>query len=85
MFELVHFDLWTSPITSMTGYKYYIVLLDYFMHFIWVFPLRAKSDVFDVFTYFHAYVKTQFQTNIKLFQCNNGCQFNNQPLLICFT
>jgi hypothetical protein len=30
-FDLVHCDLWTSPITSMSGYKYYLVVLDDFL------------------------------------------------------
>jgi hypothetical protein len=29
-FELLHCDLWTSPITSVSGRKYYIVILDDF-------------------------------------------------------
>jgi hypothetical protein len=27
-FDLVHLDLWTSPIVSVLGYKYYLVILD---------------------------------------------------------
>lgn len=84
MFELIHSDLWTSPITSINGYKYYILFMDYFSHFLWVFPLRIKSDVFDVFTNFYAYVKTQFQADIQLFQCDQGREFNNQKLLQFF-
>jgi hypothetical protein len=32
-FELLHCDVWTSPITSTPGFKYYLVLLDDFTHF----------------------------------------------------
>jgi hypothetical protein len=45
-FDLVHCDLWTSPITSMSGYKYYLVVLDDFSHYVWTFPLRAMSETF---------------------------------------
>ncbi|KAJ9544041.1 hypothetical protein OSB04_023748 [Centaurea solstitialis] len=34
VFELVHYDLWTSPISSLSGYKYYILFLDEFSHFL---------------------------------------------------
>lgn len=70
MFELIQSDLWTSPISSMSGFKYYILFSDDFTQFLWVFPLRNKSDVFDVFTNFYAYIRTQFQTNIKIFRCD---------------
>lgn len=70
MFELIQSDLWTSPISSMSGLKYYILFSDDFTQFLWVFPLRNKSDVFDVFTNFYAYIRTQFQTNIKIFRCD---------------
>jgi hypothetical protein len=29
-FDLVHCDLWTSPVLSLSGYKYYLVILDDF-------------------------------------------------------
>jgi hypothetical protein len=38
-FQLVHCDLWTSPVVSFSGYKYYLVILDDFTHYSWTFPL----------------------------------------------
>ncbi|KAJ9539514.1 hypothetical protein OSB04_032247 [Centaurea solstitialis] len=81
VFELIHSDLWTSPVTSLSGFKYYVLFLDDFSHFLWVFPLRAKLEVFSVFKTFCAYVLNQFKTDIQLFQCDNGREFNNQPFL----
>ena len=51
-FELIHCDLWTSPIASVSGFKYYLVILDDFTHFVWTFPLRNKSDVHALFLNF---------------------------------
>jgi len=59
-FQIVHADVWTSPVSSFSGFKYYLVLIDDFTHYIWTFPLRAKSDVIDCLIAFHAYVRTQF-------------------------
>lgn len=84
VFELVHSDLWTSPLTSLSGYKYYILFLDDFSHFLWVIPLRVKSDVFQAFSNFRAYVVNQFKTDIQSFQCDNGREFNNTKLLTLF-
>jgi hypothetical protein len=32
-FDLVHCDLWTSPVLSVSGYKYYLVILDDCTHY----------------------------------------------------
>nr|GEU74436.1 reverse transcriptase domain-containing protein [Tanacetum cinerariifolium] len=31
-FDIIHSDLWTSPITSKSGFKYYVLFLDHFSH-----------------------------------------------------
>jgi hypothetical protein len=38
-FVLLHCDLWTLPIESISGFKDYLVILDDFTHFVWTFPL----------------------------------------------
>jgi hypothetical protein len=76
-FELIHYNVWTSPIVSPSGFKYYLLLLDYFIHFCWTFPLKHKSDVFTTFVTFHSYVRTQFDLPIKIIQTNNGTEFVN--------
>jgi hypothetical protein len=43
-FQIIHCDLWTSPITSFTGFEYYLVLMDDYSHYTWTSPLRQKSD-----------------------------------------
>jgi hypothetical protein len=48
-FDLIHCDLWTSPV-SISGSKYYLIILDDFLHYSWTFPLRLKSDTFSTIT-----------------------------------
>jgi hypothetical protein len=76
-FDLVHCDLWTSPVLSLSGYKYYLVILDDYSHFLWTFPLRLKSDMFTTLTYFFAWVSTQFRCLVHALQCDNGREFDN--------
>ena len=76
-FEIIHSDLWTSPIPSLSGIRYYVLFLDQFSHFLWIYPLRNKSDVFSKFLQFHTYVKTQFEKHIKSLQCDNGGEYKN--------
>jgi hypothetical protein len=44
-FQLLHADVWTSPVLSNSGYQYYLAVLDDFTHYTWTFPLRHKNDV----------------------------------------
>lgn len=76
-FQLIHCDLWTSPITSVSGHQYYLVIIDDFSHYVWTFPLRKKSDTFPTLSDFFAYVRTQFGVPVQGIQCDNGLEFNN--------
>ena len=61
----------------MSGYKYYLVVVDDFSHYSWTFPLRAKSETFPTLLHFFAWVSTQFGLTIKAVQCDNGREFDN--------
>ncbi|GJY73210.1 ribonuclease H-like domain-containing protein [Tanacetum coccineum] len=65
VFEIIHSDIWTSPIPSESGIKYYAIFLDHFSHIVWVYPLYKNSDLFDNFVAFRAYVNKQFNVDIK--------------------
>ncbi|GJX41317.1 ribonuclease H-like domain-containing protein [Tanacetum coccineum] len=77
VFEIIHSDIWTSPIPSESGIKYYAIFLDHFSHFVWVYPLHKKSDLFDNFVAFRAYVNRQFNVDIKALQCDHGGEYDN--------
>ncbi|GKC41301.1 ribonuclease H-like domain-containing protein [Tanacetum coccineum] len=79
-FDIVHSDLWTSPVPSISGIKYYVLFLDHFSHYIWVYPLRHKSHTFSKFAQFRSFIKTQFKVEIRAFQCDHGGEFDNHTL-----
>ncbi|GJR33244.1 ribonuclease H-like domain-containing protein [Tanacetum coccineum] len=79
-FNIVHSDVWTSPISSLSGYKYYVFFLDHYSQFVWVYPLLNKSDVLSKFVLFRTYFHTQFKHEIKSFQCDHGGKFDNRSL-----
>lgn len=54
-----------SPVPSVLGYKYYLVILDDFMHYIWTFPIRDKLDVQSLFLNFQRYVATHFNLPVQ--------------------
>ena len=63
-FQLIHSDVWTSPVPSNSGYLYYLVLLDDYSHYVWTFPLRRKLDALSTLMAFYSYVSTQFGHHI---------------------
>ncbi|GKA14952.1 ribonuclease H-like domain-containing protein [Tanacetum coccineum] len=77
VFEIIHSNIWTLPIPSESGIKYYVIFLDHFLHFVWVYPLHKKSDLFDNFVAFCAYVNKQFNVDIKALQCDHGGEYYN--------
>jgi hypothetical protein len=42
IFYLVHCDLWTSPVISISGYKYYLVVVDDFFSLFVDFSLACE-------------------------------------------
>ena len=76
IFYLVHCDLWTSPVISISGYKYYLVVVDDYSHYSWTIPLRAKSDAFPAILHFFTWVSTQFSLTSRS-SSDNGRKFDN--------
>ncbi|GJY27178.1 ribonuclease H-like domain-containing protein [Tanacetum coccineum] len=83
-FEIVHYDFWTSPIVSSGGFKYYMLFLDHYSHYLWIYPLRTKFEVFQKFLHFRSYVNNQFKYDIAAFQCDHDGEFDNTNLLNLF-
>ncbi|GKV03333.1 hypothetical protein SLEP1_g15654 [Rubroshorea leprosula] len=83
-FELIHSDVWTSPTLSFSRIKYYLLFLDEYSHYFWVYPLSSKAQVFDSFLKFSTFVSTQFGAKIKALQCDNGREFDNSQFASYF-
>ena len=67
--DMVHTDVWgPAPILSNSGARYYLCFLDDYTKFIWLFPLKLKSDVEKVFLLFKTSVERQFNRTIKNIQ-----------------
>jgi transposase InsO family protein len=77
-FELIHSDVWgPSPIISTSRFRYFITFIDDCTRFTWVYLLRKKSDVFQVFKYFVAMIENQFQKTIKVLRSDSGGEYTS--------
>jgi hypothetical protein len=80
--DLIHSDVWSYSTKSLGGCLYYVLFIDDFSRFTWLYSIHNKSDVFRVFVQFKSLVENQFSSSIKQFQCDGGGeymsnQFNN--------
>ena len=77
-FELVHSNVWgPTPITSVNGFRYYVIFVDHFTRFTWLYPLKSKFEVFSKFLLFKALIETQFSTKIKTFKSGGGGEYTS--------
>jgi transposase InsO family protein len=75
--ELIHTDLWTSPIPSISGCKYYIIFVDDFTRYLWLYPLHHKYEAYETFAKFKILVETQFCCKIKQLQSDGGGEYTS--------
>lgn len=75
-FDLIHTDLWgPAPIPSVEGYRYYALFLDDHSRYLWLYPLKQKSDIVHAFNHLLSVIKTQFGCTIKSVQSDNGGEY----------
>lgn len=51
-------------VISYDGYKYYVIFVDHFTCYIWLYNLKQKSDVHYIFILFKAFVEKHFKFSI---------------------
>jgi hypothetical protein len=73
---LIHSDV-PASITSFNGYRYYILFVDDYTRFNWLYLLKQKSDVFTTFKNFKATVENEFSKQIKFLRTNCGGEYTS--------
>lgn len=80
--ELLHLDVWgPSSSPTISGFQFYLVLVDDYSWYSWLYLLKNKSDVFIVFSKFKVQVENQFSTTIKVIRSDGGDEFVNKRLI----
>ncbi|EOY09661.1 Cysteine-rich RLK (RECEPTOR-like protein kinase) 8 [Theobroma cacao] len=75
-FQLVHVDIWGPYETpTLSGQRYFLIVVDDFTRFTWVFLMSNKSDVLTIILSFNNHVQKQFELQIKCIRSNNGLEF----------
>ncbi|PKU84201.1 Retrovirus-related Pol polyprotein from transposon TNT 1-94 [Dendrobium catenatum] len=83
-FQILHTDLWgPSPVDSCQDFRYYMLFVDDFTRYSWIFLLKRKSEALQTFLYFKKLVENQFQTTIKALQSDRGGEYLNKSFQQC--
>ena len=84
-FDLVHTDIWgPSPILSMSSYQYYVIFIDDYSRYTWIYFLKQRSDLPQVYIKFANMVKTQFTCPIKILRTDNATEYQDLSTLLAF-
>ena len=76
--ELVHSDVWgPAPINSSNGYRFYLLFVDDYSRFSWLYLLKRKSDVLNTFKHFQASVENLLSQKIKVLRTDCGGEYTS--------
>ena len=76
--DYIHYDLWgSSPTISYGGGKYYVLFVDDLSRKVWVYVLKRKYDVFNMFKQFRVMVEKRAGRKIMCLGTNNGGEFTS--------
>lgn len=73
-----------SPVPSFSGYRYYLLIVDDFTKYCWLFPLHAKSEVATHIQNFKVFVSAHFSLQIKTIRSDRGGEFLNKLMTSFF-
>ena len=73
--ELIYSDVWGPAETSVSGHSYYVSFLDAYSRFTWLYLIKRKNDVFEVFRQFQAHVERLLGHKIKYVQSDWGGEY----------
>uniref|UniRef100_A0A2N9FCJ3 GAG-pre-integrase domain-containing protein n=1 Tax=Fagus sylvatica TaxID=28930 RepID=A0A2N9FCJ3_FAGSY len=75
-------QLGKTPTPSISGYHYYIIFIDDFSRFVWLYPMKVKSDSVACFIHFKRMMENLLSTKIKYFQSDGALELTKGLLAL---
>lgn len=76
--DLVHSDVAFMPSNSFGGAKYFVTFVDDYSRKVFVYPMKQKNEVYDLFVQFKSFVEKQTGRSIKVLRTDNGTEYCNK-------
>ena len=81
-FDLIHFDIWgPAPVPTEGGSKYFVIFVDDFSRYTWIYLLHHRSELVSIYQTFHKMIETQFNRAVKVFWSDNAQEYNDKSFL----
>ena len=75
-FDLIHYDVWgPSPITTQGGSRYFVIFVDDFSRYTWIYLFKNRSKLYQIYRDFTKRIETQFYKPIKVFRFDNAKEY----------
>lgn len=80
--DYVHSDVWgPSKNASLGGKHWFVSFIDDFSRRVWVYTMRHKDEVLEVFVKWKKATETQTGRKIKVLRSDNGGEYTSDPFL----
>ena len=63
------------PVASIGGSRYFVVFIDNYSRYSWIFPMKSRSEILPIYNNFAKMVETQFSKRIKTFRSDNALEY----------
>ena len=80
--DYIHTDVWgPSRNASLGGKRWFVTFIDDFSRYVWVYTMRHKDEVLDIFLEWKKLIETQTGRKIKRLRSDNGGEYKSDPFL----
>ncbi|KAJ9550673.1 hypothetical protein OSB04_014718 [Centaurea solstitialis] len=81
-FDLIHSDVWgPAPHSSMGGARYFVIFIDDHTRFTWIYLMKHRSELPQLYITFARMIQTQFSKPIKILRADNAMEYKKSSLL----
>lgn len=78
--DYVHTDVWgPSQNVSLGGKRWFVTFIDDFSRYVWVYTMKHKDEVLDIFLNWKKMIETQSGRKIKRLRSDNGGEYKSDP------
>lgn len=78
LLDYVHTDVWgPASVTSKGGSRYFVTYVDDYSRYAWIYFLKHKNEVFDIFKCWKAMVENRTGRKLKTLRSDNGTEYTD--------
>ena len=81
--DVIFSNVSTSPISSFDGFHYYVIFVDHYTKYFWLYLLHRKADVHSTFFAFKQLVENYFTTTIKTLYIDKWGRIFSSSVISC--